>query len=214
MKCSNLLCSVIPRLRFKFAGLVVVRVDDVRGRCTNERPLHASLKATFDVARGPDVTSACIISPVQTILLKSRPSYLSGLLPNIHGLRHRRQAATSAFHDSKRSRNNVADRVGEFPSLRLNLARRPEETGRTRQSQSGGNAVFLVVKGKIQKNKKNKSIIIVIIPARLKSRTRVWFLPLIIVWKNAFKCLTCQCMTDAWIPLHTHSHFSHLDAKM
>lgn len=140
-------------------------------------------------------------------LLKSRPSYLSGLHPNIHRLRNRRQAATSVFHDPKRSRNNVADRVGEFLSLRLILPSRPKETGRTRQSQSGGNTVFLVVK-------KKKIIIIVIIPARLKSQTRVWFLPLIIVWINAFKCLTCECMTDAWIPLHTHSHFSHLDAKM
>lgn len=146
MKCSNLLCSVNPRLRFKFVGLAVVRVDDVRGRRTNERPLHAPLKATFDVARGPDVTSACIISPVQTPLLKPRPSWLSGLLPDIHRLRYRRQAATPAFHDPKRSRNNVADRVGEFTSLRLILPSRPEETGRTGQSQGGGNTVFLVVK--------------------------------------------------------------------
>lgn len=48
---------------------------------TNERPLHASNKATFDVARGPDVTSERIISPP---LLRS--SHLSGLLPNISRL--------------------------------------------------------------------------------------------------------------------------------
>lgn len=47
--------------------------------------------------------------------------------------------------------------------------------------------------------------------ARLRSWTRVCFLPSIIVWINGFKCL---CMTGAWIPLHMHSHFSHLDTKM
>lgn len=42
--------------------------------------------------------------------------------------------------------NNVADRAGEFPSLRLILPSRPEETGRTRQSQSRGNTWVLVEK--------------------------------------------------------------------
>lgn len=37
--------------------------------------------------------------------------------------------------------NNVADRVGKFPSVRLSLPSGSEEAGRTRQSQSGGNSV-------------------------------------------------------------------------
>lgn len=42
--------------------------------------------------------------------------------------------------------NNVADRVGKFPSVRLILPSRPGESGRTRQSQSGGNTVLHVEK--------------------------------------------------------------------
>lgn len=45
--------------------------DGVRGREPTSGLLHASLRATFDVARRPDVTSVRIISPGQTPLLRS-----------------------------------------------------------------------------------------------------------------------------------------------
>lgn len=97
---------------------------------TNERRLHASLGETFDVARGPDVTSLHISLQLLT-------SHLS-LPPNIsrHWSRSRTESWSTIW---ARRRNNVADdRVGQFTSLRLGLRCRSEETGRASKSESGG----------------------------------------------------------------------------
>lgn len=129
--------SINPRLYIKSMGVtVLVGMSQI----TNERRLHASLGETFDVARGPDVTSLHIISS------DSLTSHL-GLPPNIsrHWSRSRTESRSTIW---TRRRNNVADdRVGQFTSLRLGLRCRSEETGRARKSESGGRVtVFMIVR--------------------------------------------------------------------
>lgn len=105
---------------------------------TNERPPHASIKATFDVARGPDVTPERIIPPPllrsSQAFLPSSPGFGAGAEPS-RGPRPTNRSGTAW--------NNVADRVGEFPPLRLSLPSRCEETGRTGQSQSRGETALV-----------------------------------------------------------------------
>lgn len=162
---------------------------------TNERPLHASLKAISDVARGPDIS---IISPPQT-QLPLRPA-----------------SQTSTGFDTGPSRDvrvprSEADQPGIMWLIVLASLLHCASSYQVDLQKLEG-----LAKAKVEVRQgflRKRWSFFFIFSARLRSWTPVSFLPSIIVWINGFKCLRCLCMTDAWI-LHMHSHFSHLDTKM
>lgn len=138
------LCSVNPRLRFKFVGLTVVLTASVADNQWAASPRLSESSIWRGKRSGRDIR-AHRLSLLRR--LSSDPTTSQAYFQTSTGF------GTGAEPRPPRSTirsgtawNNVADRVGKFPSLRLILPSRPEETGGTRQSQSRGNTVLLVEK--------------------------------------------------------------------